>query len=186
MTTRLTCRRQVGTIAEAVTALALFVPILVVVIYATIQATNAYVIAENMTQGAQTAARALSEEYMLHPSIVTDSAAQQAVFYNIRIPKMISSNSQFSIPANGWQTAVEPKTVTVIVTYIPGAGSPPLPPYPNPNILNLGSTFRIAIPATFRLATGGSSQGGTTGNGNGNGKGGNGNGNGGGNGNGKN
>lgn len=180
MTTKLACRGQVGTIAEAVTALALFVPVFVVVVYVTIQATNAYVIAENMTQGAQTAARALSEEYRMHPNIVTDTNAQQAIFYNIRIPKMISSNSQFSIPNNGWQTAVEPKTVTVIVTYIPGAGSPPLPPYPNPNLLNMSSAFRIAIPATYKLVT--VDTGGTAGNGNGsggsNGNGGNGNGNG--------
>jgi hypothetical protein len=151
--TKFRTRNRDGVIAEAVSALAIFMPIFVIIIYVTIQATNAYVIAENMTQGAQAAARALSEEYRNHPDIATSTAKQQAIFYNIRIPNMISSNSQFTIPTNGWQTATDPKTVTVVVSYLPGVGSPPNPSFPNPNLLNLEAGFRIAIPATYKLVS---------------------------------
>jgi uncharacterized membrane protein YgcG len=117
---------------------------------------------------------------------VGNQAAQQAIFYNIRIREMLSSNTQFSIPASGWQTATDPKTVTVVVTYIPGIGQPANPPFPNPNVLNMGSAFKIAIPATYKLVSppsiaspsnsgnGNGNNGGGGGNGGGNGGGGNG------------
>ncbi|MDZ4834601.1 MAG: hypothetical protein SGJ27_12555 [Candidatus Melainabacteria bacterium] len=145
-------RNQSGMLTEAVSSLLMFIPLLVVVILVTIQATQAYLIAKNMSRAAQIAARSLAEEYKSNSKLATDSSAQQEIFDNIRIPQMVSSNQQFAIPKNGWQTTVEPKTVTVVVTYISGVGTPVNPPYPNPNILNLSSAFRISADSTFRIS----------------------------------
>jgi archaellum component FlaG (FlaF/FlaG flagellin family) len=145
-------RNQSGMLTEAISSLMMFIPLLVVVILVTIQATQAYLIAKNMSRAAQIAARSLAEEYKSNSQIVSDSSAQQAIFNDIRIPQMVSSNQQFYIPPTGWQTTVEPKTVTVVVTYISGVGSPANPAYPNPNILNLSSAFRISADSTFRIA----------------------------------
>ncbi|MGD9685324.1 MAG: hypothetical protein AB7W16_29495 [Candidatus Obscuribacterales bacterium] len=183
-------RKQSGMLAEAVTALAIFIPLILLVIFLSMQAGYAYVIARNMSQASEMAARALAEEYSSNSKIATDTDAQNAIFFNIRIPGLLSSNEQFSIPENGWQTATEPKTVTVVATYLPGVGSPPNAPFPNPNLLNLDEAFRIRMASTYRLvernaagaASGGSGGGNSNGNSNGNG---NGNGNGNDNGNGK-
>lgn len=144
-------RNQCGMLTEAVSSLMLFIPLLVMLILVTIQATEAYLIAKNMSRAAQIAARSLAETYKSNSQIATDSSAQQAIFDNIRIPQMVSANSQFSIPANGWQTTAQPKTVTVVVTYISGVGSPANPPYPNPNILNMSSLFKISADSTYRI-----------------------------------
>ncbi len=144
-------RNQCGMLSEAVSSLALFIPLLVIIIMVTIQATQAYLIAKNMSRAAQIAARTLAEEYQSNSQIATDTSAQQAILDNIRIPQMVSSNQQFNIPSTGWQTTVDPKTVTVVVTYIPGVGSPANPPYPNPNILNMSSLFKISADSTYRI-----------------------------------
>lgn len=144
-------RNSHGMLAEAVSALALLLPLIVLIIFVAIQGSNAYVIARHMNQGAQIAARSLAEEYLVNKDIENDTSAQQAIFSEIRLKDMISANSQFSIPANGWQTQNDPKTVTVVCTYIPGVGNPPNPSFPNPDILGLGSNFTISMSATYRL-----------------------------------
>lgn len=145
-------RKQSGMLlAEAVSILAIFLPLIILVLFVTMQASQAYVIARNMNQGALLAARELAEEYRMNPDIVTDTTATQAIFSQIRIEKMVSANEQFSIPQNGWQTQTNPKTVTVIVTYISGVGNPPNPSFPSPDFLGLGSAFRISQPATYRI-----------------------------------
>lgn len=144
-------RNSSGMLAEAVSSLALLLPVMLIIVFVAIQGSNAYVIARHMNQGAMIAARSLAEEYLVNNDIVTDTAAQQAIFSEIRLKDMISSNSQFSIPSGGWQTATDPKTVTVVCTYIPGAGSPPNPPFPNPDILGLGANFKVSMEATYRI-----------------------------------
>jgi len=104
-----------------------------------------------MNQGAMIAARSLAEEYLVNNDIANDSAAQDAIFSEIRLKDMISDNSQFTIPNGGWQTASDPKTVTVVCTYLPGVGNPANPPFPNPDILGLGGNFKISMSATYRI-----------------------------------
>lgn len=144
-------RNASGMLAEAVSSLALLLPLIVVIVFVAIQGSNAYVIARHMNQGAQIAARSLAEEYRTNKDLDTDTNAQNAIFSQIRLKDMIASNTQFTIPSGGWQTNTDPKTVTVICTYIPGAGNPALPPFPNPNILGLGASFKISMSATYRL-----------------------------------
>lgn len=144
-------RNQAGSLVEAICGFALLFPLLVLIVFVTIEASQAYVIGRYMNEGATMAARALAEEYHYNHNLPSDAATQQAIFSNIRIQNMISSNQQFQVSAQDWQTTNDPKYVTVHVTYIPGVGNPPNPPFPNPNILNLGSAFAITVSSTYRL-----------------------------------
>lgn len=144
-------RNRSGMLAEAVSSLALLLPVMLIIVFVAIQGSNAYVIARHMNQGAMIAARSLAEEYLVNNDIATDTAAQDAIFSEIRLKDMISDNSQFTIPNGGWQTASDPKTVTVVCTYLPGVGNPANPPFPNPDILGLGGNFKISMAATYRI-----------------------------------
>lgn len=144
-------RQRGAMLAEAACSFALIFPLLILVIFVTIEASYAYTIGSNMNQAASLAARALAVYYQTNPEVVTNTSQQQAIFSNIRIPNMVSGNNQFSIPSGGWNLTSSPPTVTVIVQYLPGQGSPPLAPFPNPDPLNLGSAFVISVPATYRL-----------------------------------
>lgn len=138
-----------GILAETVAGMALVLPIMVVVIFVSLEAGYAFVITRSMNEGANLAARSLANEYLSNKNIDTDTTAQQAIFSNIRIPQMIHANSQFEIVA--WNTTQVPKTVTVRVSYLSGAGTPALPPFPNPDFLGLGNAFVIKSAATYRL-----------------------------------
>lgn len=147
--TRIPNRRRGAVMAEAVSALAVMFPLLVLIIFVTLEASYAYVIGRNMNNAAFLASRALGLKYQTYPGIVTDTAEQQAIFSTIRIPNMVSGNAQFTIM--NWNTAASPPTVTVQVTYLPGQGTPALPSFPNPDPLNLGAAFRIGSSATYRM-----------------------------------
>ena len=126
-------------------------PIIVLVIFVALEAGYAFVLAKSLSEGAGMASRALAYEYRANPQIATDSTSQQAIFSRIRIENVISGNEQFEIPSGGWQVSAEPKTVTVVVKYLPGKGSPALPAFPDPDPLNLGSAFTVAVTSTYRL-----------------------------------
>ena len=130
-------------IAEAVAAMALFFPLFVLIICAGLEASYAYVIARNMSEGSYLAAQQMAAAYKSYPGIVRDSAAQQAVFSQIRIPNFVASNAQFYFPSNAWQTTGSLQTVTVGCKYISGAGSPTLPQSPISDPLGLGANFTV-------------------------------------------
>ena len=67
-------------LAEAVSSLALLLPVMLVIVFVAIQGSNAYVIARHMNQGAMIAARSLAEEYLVNNDIETDTTTQQAIF----------------------------------------------------------------------------------------------------------
>ncbi|MEZ4536887.1 MAG: hypothetical protein R3D26_18100 [Cyanobacteriota/Melainabacteria group bacterium] len=85
-----------GMLAEAVSSLALLLPVMLIIVFVKPFKACAYVIARHMNPGAMIAARSLAEEYLVNNDIVTDSAAQDAIFSEIR-QDMISDNSQFTI-----------------------------------------------------------------------------------------
>ena len=143
--------RRGDLIAEAVIVLAILFPTVVLTIYMSLEASQAYVIARAMHEAADLAARELASEYHSSPGIVSSDPAQQAVFTNIRTPNMVSTNSQFSIPTNGWNTSGTPPTVTVTVKYLSGQGTPALPSFPSPDPLKLGSLFVVQSSAIYRL-----------------------------------
>jgi hypothetical protein len=130
--------------------MALLFPILLMVIYVALQASYAYVIAQNMNEGAYLAARALAVGYRFNPNLPNDTTSQQTIFSRVRITNFVASNSQFSIPSNGWNMST-PATVTVKCRYLSGQGSPALPTFPKPDLLGLGSAFVIESNATYRL-----------------------------------
>jgi hypothetical protein len=147
---RLKARKNRGSILiESVVAIASIVPLTVLTILVALEASRAFTISGELTQGAVLTCRALSREYRTNREIVTSTVAQQAIFSNVRIANLIHSNSQFEIA--GWNLTQAPKTVTVKVTYISGAGTPPLPAFPGTRVLNLGSLFRISQAVTYRL-----------------------------------
>lgn len=142
-----------GVLIEATVAFFIFFPLILLVLLVSVEASQAYLINQAMTNGAYMAATGLSDYYQIDPDIATNTVLQQAVFSQIRLPNMINSNSQFSIPSgtSGWNTTSNPPTVTVVVTYLSGQGSPPLPSFPNPDPLNLGSIFKISASSTCSL-----------------------------------
>ncbi|MBS1996795.1 MAG: hypothetical protein JSS86_10810 [Cyanobacteria bacterium SZAS LIN-2] len=139
------------TLSEAVMSLATLTPVLLAVTLVVIEASKVYSIEASMKNGANLAAASLANYYHTNPGVVTDPDAQQQVFNNIRISQMIASNSQFSIPAGGWNLTANPPRVTVLCTYLPGQGSPALPAFPTIDPLKLGSRFTISESATYAL-----------------------------------
>lgn len=138
-------------LAEAVATIAIFVPIIVLIVLVTIQSSIACVISAKMAHGAHLAARALAAQYGTTQSISVDSVQQQKILTNVRIPSYVADNSQFELSSTSWQTTAVPPTVTVSCSYIPGVGTPPLPAFPTFDPLGLGRLFKIKSSATCRL-----------------------------------
>lgn len=138
-------------VAEAVATIAIFVPIIVLIVLVTIQSSIACIISTKMSHGAHLAARALAAQYGTTQSIAVDGAQQQTILTNVRIANYVADNSQFELSSSSWQTTAVPPTVTVTCTYVPGVGTPPLSPFPTFDPLGLGGFFRIKSSATCRL-----------------------------------
>jgi hypothetical protein len=144
-------RKRGAVLVDATAGFVIVFPLLVAVLLIMVEASYAYVINRNMQEGAALAARGLAIFYQTNPEVVTTTSEQQAIFSAIRIPNYLADNSQFSIPAGGWNTAGTPPTVTVVCTYLPGKGSPALAPFPNPDPLGLGALYRVSCKSTYRL-----------------------------------
>lgn len=141
-----------SSLVEAVASLALMLPSMVLVVFVTMEASQAYVICRSLNQGAYLAARELANYYKNDPSIQWDRSKQESIVYShIRIPNAISGNAQFICAASDWSMTSSPPMVRVVVQYRGGQGSPALPPFPNPDPLRLGSRFVISSSATYGL-----------------------------------
>ena len=140
-------------LAEVTAGMLLLFPTIILAIYVVVELSQAMAISQAMNEGAYLAARALAVYYKSDPEVVTTSSEQQTIFSSIRITNMINSNNQFTIPSgsSGWNTSGSPPTVTVVVKYLSGQGSPALPTFPYPDPLHLGSTFTISGTATAAL-----------------------------------
>lgn len=144
-----TGRRRSGvSLVEFAAALVLGLPLLISILYVTLEASYLFTIRTNIDIAARNAARALAIEYGKDPAIAGDPTGTkvQAVLTKIRIPNFVANNAQFSTPT--FDTAVSPSTVTIVCTYPPG-GAYGLPPFPNPDPLNLGPSFKVVSSATF-------------------------------------
>ena len=145
-------RRSKGAVlVEAVLAIAIFVPIMVVIVWAVLEVSFAYIIATNMNEASHLAARALADEFLRNPSIVHDNKTQARILSTVRIPGMVATNEQFSFPPGAWVVTSVPRSVSVQCTYLPGVGDPPLALFPNPDILNIRSHLNIQSSATTPL-----------------------------------
>lgn len=143
---------RAAVLLEAVLSSCILLPVIILIIWAWLEIAYAYVIGMNMTEAANLAARALASEYYRDPSVAVSLSKQNAILDRIRIACMVSSNSQFTIPDGAWQVRKpflqSPRSVTVVCTYIPGEGTPPLPAFPNPDPLNLRQNISISSSAT--------------------------------------
>jgi Flp pilus assembly protein TadG len=135
-------------LVEFAAALALGLPLLIAILYVTLEASYYFTIRTNIDIAARNAARALAIEYGKDPTIAAAPAGPkcQAVLTKIRIPGFVANNAQFSTPT--FDTTVAPNTVTIACTY-PSGGAYGLPKFPNPDPLNLGPTFQVISSATF-------------------------------------
>jgi hypothetical protein len=134
-------------LVEFTAALVLGLPLLITILYATLEASYLFSIRTNTDIAARQAARAMAIEFGKQPNFKTNTAAQQAVYTGIRIPNFVHNNAQFSDPVF---STTSPATVTVTCSYPPG-GAYGLPPFPNPDVFKLGGTFTINSTATFGL-----------------------------------
>lgn len=134
-------------IAEFGAALVIIIPAVLILGYAAVEAGIAITTYNALSASAAKAARKLAIAYAQDPA--TTVAAPQVVFSQVTYLNFVTSPTQFSIPANGWNTASNPPTVTVKCTYI--GGQEGRPTFPNPDILNLGTQFQIQAQATCRL-----------------------------------
>lgn len=146
-------RRPSGiSIAEFGAACALGIPLIITILYVTLEASYYFSIRANIDLAARNAARALAIKAGSDASYKTDNnKCRTDVYDKIRIPGFVADSSQFVDP--DWGPG-SPQTVTVTCRYVPGAGSAPLGPlprFPNPDPLNLGNTFRVQSTATFSI-----------------------------------
>ena len=144
----LTRNQKGASIAETAASLVIFLPILIAVLFVVLEASQAYLIKEGLSQGAREAARNLAVQYGQNSQIQFNRSMQDTmVFDNIQIHDIINSSTQFDDPV--WNTNAIPPTVQVTVHYTSGQNG--LPTFPNPDPLNLGNHFALDAVSTYRL-----------------------------------
>lgn len=137
------------TMAEFAASLAFLLPVIIIAGFVAFQVAQIYMVKTTLDFAAQTAARNLAIEYGKDP--VSAEAFPERTFDKIRLTGIVVSSDQFSVPSGtaGWNTTVNPSTVTVTVTFQGGKFG--LPPFPNPDPLGLGQDFSLTSAAAFRL-----------------------------------
>lgn len=135
--------------AEFAASLAFLLPVIIIAGFVAFQVAQVYMVKTTLDFAAQTAARNLAIAYGKDP--VSAEAFPEKIFDKIRLVGIVVSSDQFSIPNGtaGWNTTVNPPSVTVNVTFQGGKNG--LPPFPNPDPLGLGQDFSLTSTATFRL-----------------------------------
>lgn len=133
-------RNQRGSVAEAAAALSLMLPILFFVMFVALEASQAYMIKESLSQASRQAARSLSLAYAQDPSIQYDRDKQnERVFDGIRLAGMLHSSEQFDDAQ--WNMDAVPPTVSVTVHYTSNQYGLRQFPYFDP--LHLAGRFHI-------------------------------------------
>jgi hypothetical protein len=146
------------TITEFAAVLSMLVPLLIAILYVVLEGSYAYTIQTNLDSSARRAARALAINYGNNPTAAQASGGPNgylAAFGKCCIPHFVQDvNTQFVSPpgyTNFFNTGTNPPQVSVTVTY-PSAGiAPDMPPFPNPDVLHLGSNFKLQSTATYSV-----------------------------------
>ena len=142
-------RRTGSSIVEAAAGLCILIPLLIMIVYVVLEVGHAYLIWAALQQGAQQAARLLATTYASHPSVVNNVSDQCKYGFDlIRTGQIINDSAQFS-PALFLPSTSAPKSVTVTVTYTSGKYG--LPPFPDADVLHLGSKFILQGSARYTL-----------------------------------
>lgn len=142
-------RRSHGNgIAEAGVAMAVLIPLFLVLLHITVEVAKAYLIKSTLTAAANRAVREMSIKYWQDHTIATNRSIQDTlVFDKVRIDSMVVNSQQFS-DAN-FDLVSDPPVVSVTVTYTGGKYG--LAPYPDPDPLALGSSYLISSTVTHAL-----------------------------------
>jgi len=135
-------------LAEAAAALSVIVPVMVLIIFVTLEVSRAYFLSEILAQTARQGARNLAIAYGQQPGLANSRTLQNTmVFDNIRIHNVVNDSAQFDDPV--FDTASDPATVKVNVRYLSNQYG--LPSFPSPDPLKLGSRFVLSAESTYRL-----------------------------------
>lgn len=142
-------RNQTGvSLVEFAVALALFLPLLITIIYVVLEASYMYTVKANLDVASRKAARELAILYGTNRVQAQQPKGSNPVFTNTRIPNFVADNNQFDDPT--FNTNPAPGTVTVTIHY-PVGGMYGLPPFPNPDPLHIGTNFDLTSTSTFSL-----------------------------------
>ncbi|HEY9871357.1 MAG TPA: TadE family protein [Candidatus Obscuribacterales bacterium] len=136
-----------ASLVEFAAAVALLVPTVFIIIFGVVEATSAIMIYNTLSSAAHQAARALAIAYWKDSDVASDRGMQNSqVFDGIRSPNCIVDSRQFDDPT--FALGADPPSVTVRVRF--RGGQYGLPPFPNPDPLNLGS-IELSATATQAL-----------------------------------
>lgn len=149
MNKRTSNRKQKGvSLVEFAAALVLGLPLVMSILYATLEASYLFTIRSNLELAGRKAARTLAIEYGKDATVKDNSGKEATVFNQCLIPGFTASAAQFDAI---WDTATTPATVTVVVNYPTANTNTTLPTFPNPDPFHLGGNFEIKSAATFSL-----------------------------------
>lgn len=144
-----TSRKYRGaSIVEGAAAMTMLLPIVFLVIFASVEISYLYVLKSSLVEVAREAARNLAIAYGQNPAVAGSRSLQDSlVLSRLRVPNVVNSERQFDNPI--FTQASDPPTVTVTVRYTGNQYG--LPPFPNPDPLHLGSGIAISSTSTYRL-----------------------------------
>lgn len=135
-------------LAEGAAALTLMVPFIFLVIFVTVEVSQAFCIQSALAQGARRAARGLAIAYGQNPGVAGSRDLQEAlVLDHVRLPTFINDNDQFDEAV--FDTNTTPHTVSIKVRYLSGQYG--LARFPHPDPLNVGPTLTLQADSTYRL-----------------------------------
>ncbi len=141
-------KRKGAVIAETGAALALFLPLTILITFVGVEVSYAFLMKGALSEAAREGARSLAICYGLDSSIKNNRGlANSKVFDHIRMHNIVNSSEQFDDPV--WNSEADPPTVTVNIKY--ASDKYGLPHFPNPDPLHLGDGFVVNGNATFRL-----------------------------------
>ncbi len=137
-------------IVELGAALAFGLPLVVALLFATLETSHYFTIRTNIDIAARNTARAIAIEFGKNPAIGVAGYSGTAVTDILtasHIPKFVENNAQYTISFS----AAPPQSVTVTCIYPNKALQTAygLPPFPNPDPFQLGNTFVVRSFATF-------------------------------------
>ncbi len=142
--------------AEFGASIALMLPIALLVLYASYEVAVGLMIYNALDHSAHLAAMALSKAYGCDAMYASSWTKQQQVLSNITFSNIVVNPNQFTVTfpttpsTSSWMNSNgNVPVVTVACTYAGGQFG--LPPYPNPDLLGLGKTFRLQANASAYL-----------------------------------
>jgi hypothetical protein len=136
-----------SSLAELAAALVIVLPLLVLALFITIEASQAYLIKNGLNDATRQAARDLAKAYNQDIRISSDRSLQEStVLRKISVPGVLNSPAQFSVE---FREGASPPNVIVTATY--EGGKYGLPPYPTLNLLHLNNPTALACQSVYRL-----------------------------------